>query len=166
MFDRLLKPKWQHPDPRKRQAAVESGNVPLEALATLAREDSEPAVRCCAIRRVDDLGLLAELLRSDPPSQIREAVEQRQQTLLGAPLDQAPSLETRLKSLQNSASPSLCDYLARHAVAVEIRSAALQQIRLVAIVRLQVVGVGDVPGVECQQLLFRIPQHLADIRVD
>ena len=128
MFDRLLKPKWQHPDPRKRQAAVESGNVPREALAAMVREDSDPDVRCCAIKRVDDLALLTQLMRSAPPSRIREAAEQRQQVLLAAPLDQAPSLDVRLKCLTEGTSPSLCDYLARNAVAVEIRSAALEQV--------------------------------------
>jgi hypothetical protein len=128
MFDRLLKPKWQHPDPRKRQAALESGNVPMEALVAVAREDRDAAVRCCAIRRLDDLGLLTELMRSDPPSQVREAVEQRQQELLATPLEQAPSLEARLASLRDGPSASLCGHLARRAVAVEIRSAALEQV--------------------------------------
>jgi hypothetical protein len=129
MFDRLLKPKWQHPDPRKRQAAVESGNVPREALAVVARQDSDPTVRCCAIGRVGDLGLLTELMRSDPPGQVREAVEQRQQELLAGPLDQAPSLDARLATLRDNPSTGLCGYLARKAVAVEIRSAALEGVK-------------------------------------
>jgi hypothetical protein len=128
MFDRLLKPKWQHPDPRKRQAAVESGNVPLEALAVMAREDNDSAVRCCAIRQLDDLALLTELMRSGPPDQIREAVEQRQQALLAAPLEQAPPLDACLASLRDGVSSSLCGYLVRNAIAVEIRSAALERV--------------------------------------
>ena len=126
MFDRLLKPKWQHPDPRKRQAALETGNVPPEALVAMAREDVDAAVRCCAIKRVDDLSLLVELQSNNPPQQVREAVEQRQRELLAAPLDQVPNLEVRLASLRSNASANLCGYLARHAVAVEVRSAALE----------------------------------------
>jgi len=129
MFDRLLKPKWLHPDPRKRQAALESGNVPAEALAAVAREDSDVVVRCCAIRRVDDLKLLTELLRGDSPGPVREAVEQRHRELLVTPLDQAPPLDARLASLRDEASSELCGFLARNAVAVEIRSAALERVR-------------------------------------
>jgi hypothetical protein len=126
MFDRLLKPKWQHPDPRKRQVALESGNVPLDALTTVAREDSDPGVRCCAIKRLDNLRLLAELLQADPPSRVREAVEQRQQELLARPLDQLPVLDERLTIIRALESRGLCGFLARNAVAVEIRSAALE----------------------------------------
>jgi Skp family chaperone for outer membrane proteins len=108
---------------------VESGNVPQEALVVVARQDSEPAVRCCAIARVDDLGLLTELLRSDPPSPVREAIEQRQQELLAGPLDRSPSLDARLATLRDSPSTNLCGYLARRAVAVEIRTLALEQVK-------------------------------------
>ncbi len=128
MFDRLLRPKWQHPDPRKRQAALESGNVPLDGLTKVAREDQDPDVRCCAIKQLDDLKLLAELMRADAPSQVREAVVQRQQELLARPMDQMPALDERLTVIRDIGSQSLCGFLAQNAAAVEIRCAALEQL--------------------------------------
>jgi hypothetical protein len=128
MFDRLLKPKWRHPDPRKRQAALETGNVPLEALASLASDDRDPTVRCCAIKRVDDLNLLAKLLQAGPPSQVREALEQRLQALLVTPLTQASPLEQRLAAIHDIESPAVWGFTARHADALEIRCAALERV--------------------------------------
>ena len=62
MFAHLLKPKWEHADPRTRRAALESGDAPPEAVAKAAREDPNPDVRLCAIQRIHDLALLADLI--------------------------------------------------------------------------------------------------------
>jgi hypothetical protein len=128
MFDRLLKPKWQHPDPRKRRAALETGQLPPDALATLAREDQDAAVRCAAIQRLEDLNLLLALLQTKPVAEVCEAVEKRQQALLSRPLEQSPSLEERLAIIRRLDSNRVCGFLARHADSIEIRSAALEQL--------------------------------------
>ncbi|MGB5678019.1 MAG: DUF349 domain-containing protein [Gammaproteobacteria bacterium] len=128
MLDHLLKPKWQHSDPRKRQAALESGTLPPEALATVAREDSDQDVRCSAILRVDDPDLLAGLLQEDLVDQVREMVVQRQSELLSRPLELAPSLEKRLAIIDKFESTDLCGRLVRNAEAAEIRTAALEQV--------------------------------------
>jgi hypothetical protein len=49
MFTRLFKPKWEHPDPRIRCQALESGDVSPEVLARAAREDLDLSVRRCAV---------------------------------------------------------------------------------------------------------------------
>ena len=66
MFTRLFKPKWEHPDPRIRAQALESGDVPPEVLAKVAREDQDPSVRRCAVQHLGDLELLTSLLASEP----------------------------------------------------------------------------------------------------
>jgi hypothetical protein len=128
MLNHLLKPKWQHSDPRKRQAALESGNLPPEVLATVAREDSDQDVRCSAILRVDDPDLLAGLLQEDLVDQVRETVLRRQSELLSRPLELPPSLDKRLAIIEKFESRDLCERLARNAVAAEIRTAALEQV--------------------------------------
>ena len=86
MFTRLFKPKWEHPDPRMRCQALESGDVPPEVLAKAAREDQDPTVRRCAVERLSDLELLASLLVSEPLPDIREAANRRQREVLAGPL--------------------------------------------------------------------------------
>jgi hypothetical protein len=129
MFSRLLKPKWEHTDPRKRQAALTSGNVPPEAVVKAAREDKDPNVRRCAIERVEDLGLLNELARADTQILIREAAGRRLQELLVRPFEQGPVLADRLDAIRHAESPGLCDFLVKNAEAVEIREAALEQVK-------------------------------------
>lgn len=128
MFDHLLKPKWQHSDPRKRQAALESGKLPPEALVKVALEDNDPDVRCSAIQRIDDPDLLAELLQADPVIQVREVVVRRQCELLARPLELPPSLDGRLTIIRKAESLDLCERLAQRAESVEIRTAALEQV--------------------------------------
>lgn len=125
MFDGLLRPKWQHADPRQRQAALESATLPPDVLATIVREDSDEHVRNSAIQRIDDLDLLAELLQT---GRDRDAVVQRQCELLAAPLDSPPALDQRLTLMRTSGSAELCANLARRAQTVEIRTAALEQL--------------------------------------
>ena len=128
MFTRLFKPKWEHPDPRIRRQALESGDVPPEVLAKTAREDQDPAVRRCAVERLADLELLAMLLACEPFPDIREAATRRRRELLAGPLEAGPSLAARLHAMTHAASPELWTCLARDAQAAEIRSAALQQV--------------------------------------
>ncbi|MEN8165863.1 MAG: DUF349 domain-containing protein [Pseudomonadota bacterium] len=128
MFSRLLKPKWEHADPRKRQAALTSEGVPPEAVVKAAREDKDPAVRRCAIERVEDLGLLNELARVDAQILIREAAGRRLRELLVRPLAQGPALADRLETIRQAEAPGLCDFLVKNAEAVEVRETALERI--------------------------------------
>ena len=129
MFTRLFKPRWEHPDPAVRRQALESGEVPPDVLARVAREDQDAGVRRCAVERLPDLVLLEALLTSEALSDIREAAERRRLELLAGPVQSEPPLATRLESLARVATPGLCAALAREAQSAEIRSAVLKQVR-------------------------------------
>jgi len=128
MFTRLFKPKWEHPDPRIRAQALESGDVPPEVLAKVAREDQDPSVRRCAVQHLGDLELLTSLLASEPLADIRDAASLRLREVLASPLPSGPPLAARLHAMRQAASPGVWTFLARDAHAAEIRVAALQQV--------------------------------------
>src|SRR5690606_6331380 len=65
-------PRWKHADPAVRAAAVyELGPEEGDALRALAREDAEARVRRAAVSRLDDVGLLGEIARTDPDEEVR-----------------------------------------------------------------------------------------------
>jgi hypothetical protein len=129
MFSRLFKPKWEHRDPRVRRKALESGAAPAEVLSKAAMEDSDTAVRLCAIARLTDLRILTTLASAETHGELREAAEARRRALLAAPLPQGPSLEARLEGLRNGPSTELCRFLARAAETPEVRVAALEWVQ-------------------------------------
>ena len=128
MFARFLRPKWQHADPRVRRLALESGDAPPEVLARAAREDEDPEVRRCAVQRLGDLSLLAELIGAESTTAIREAAIQRQRELLAGPMQEGPPLELREEAIRQAKSPQLCAFLARQAQAAEVRTLVLEQV--------------------------------------
>ena len=69
-------PRWKHVDPAVRTAAVfDLGPEESETLHALAREDSEACVRRAAVTRVESVGVLGEIGRTDPDEEVRsEAV--------------------------------------------------------------------------------------------
>ena len=69
-------PRWKHADPAVRAAAVyDLGPDETDALRVLAREDTDARVRRAAVNRIDDLTLLADVVRTDPDEDVRnEAV--------------------------------------------------------------------------------------------
>ena len=69
-------PRWKHADPVVRAAAVyDLGPEETDALRALAREDADARVRRAAVNRIDDLTLLADVVRTDPDEEVRnEAV--------------------------------------------------------------------------------------------
>jgi exonuclease SbcC len=133
MFTRLFRPRWEHSDPRIRRKAFESGDAPAQAVVEAARSDTDPGVRQCAVQRLADLDLLAELAGSDASAAIREAAGRRQRALLAGPLQDGPPLEARLQAVRRVPSPELCAFLARQAEVAELRSAALAQVQDIAL---------------------------------
>lgn len=129
MFTRLFRPRWEHSDPRIRRKAFESGDAPAQAVVEAARSDTDPEVRQCAVQRLEDLDLLAELAASDASAGIRETAGRRQRELLAGPLQDGPPLEARLHAIRRAPSPGLCAFLARGAQAADIRAAALEQVQ-------------------------------------
>lgn len=77
ILEKLLpQPRWKHPDPAVRAAAVyELGPDEADALHVLAREDAEARVRRAAVTRIDAVAVLGEVARTDPDEEVRaEAV--------------------------------------------------------------------------------------------
>ena len=73
-FSRKLRPqpRWKHADPAVRAAAVyDLGPDDGEALRALAREDADARVRRAAVKRIDDVGVLADIARTDPDEDVR-----------------------------------------------------------------------------------------------
>ena len=102
MFARFLKPKWEHSDPRVRRLALETGDVPPEVLARAAREDQDLGVRRCAVQRLCNLSLLAELIGAQAPAAICEAAIHRQRELLASPLEEGPPMELRVEVIRQA----------------------------------------------------------------
>src|SRR5687768_9121149 len=65
-------PRWKHADPAVRAAAVyDLGPDEGDALRALAREDAEARVRRAAVMRLDDVGVLGDIARTDPDEEVR-----------------------------------------------------------------------------------------------
>ena len=65
-------PRWKHADPAVRAAAVyDLGPDEGDALRALAREDAEARVRRAAVMRLDDVGVLGDIARTDPDEDVR-----------------------------------------------------------------------------------------------
>src|SRR5690606_36772513 len=65
-------PRWKHADPAVRAPAMyDMGPEEGEAQLALAREDADPRVRSAAVTRVDQIGVLAEIARTDPDEDVR-----------------------------------------------------------------------------------------------
>jgi len=73
LLDRFrTQPNERHPDPAVRLAHVQA--LPLEqsdAIAAVARDDPEPKVRCAAVAKLLEPGLLGEIARSDADESVR-----------------------------------------------------------------------------------------------
>jgi len=129
MFTHLFKPKWEHADPRIRRQALSSGAAPPEVLAQAACMDEDPGVRRCAVERLTDPELLAELIGTEAETDLRQTAGRRLRDVLAEPLQAGAPLASRLAALQHAPSPELCTFLAREAQAAEIRSAALEVVQ-------------------------------------
>lgn len=125
MFPRLFKPKWEHPDPGVRAAALAEIEVPAETLARVAAEDPDAGVRMAALARVLDLGLLAGIRAADPDDAVRGAAEARLLALICGPETDPPALDARLARLHEGVAPGLAARVAREARLPEVRLAAV-----------------------------------------
>jgi hypothetical protein len=118
-------PRWKHTDPNVRAAAVyELGATEGEALAALAREDSDARVRRAAVSRLDDGNALADIARTDPDEEVRaEAV--RALAGLAAEAGDAARASQVLHHLVELGRAREVVAIARSAASVDIRAAAV-----------------------------------------
>src|SRR5262245_13784680 len=71
-------PRWKHADPGVRMAAIyELGTDEQPVLSGIVRDDADARVRRAAVSRVDDTGLLGDVLRTDPDTDGRAEAQRR-----------------------------------------------------------------------------------------
>ncbi len=122
------KPKWQHSkiDVRK-QAIEELTATDIEVLLTIAKEDSEPQLRCMAVRKISDLDLLKQLMQ-ETHWEVKQLAEQRYLQLLAGLKAESPALQTRLAIIENLDNTALLEYLLRESQEVELRLLVLEKV--------------------------------------
>jgi len=125
-------PKWQSPKSQRRLEAI--GELlpeqpkDLEILSTLAREDSEPAVRREALKKLYDIDLLQQIQRRDLEAGVRDAAGTRIHELLAGKSPGGPSLDERLERVRRLTATPTLRYLIMEATPIEVRIAAVEQL--------------------------------------
>lgn len=131
MLSKLFRstPKWQSIKSQKRIEAIREllpeQDKDLEILTRLAREDSEPAVRREAVRKLHDLDILMQIQKRDLEAVVREAAGARLHELMAGKSPFSPPLGERLQRLERINSPQVLVALIREAEPVEVRLAAI-----------------------------------------
>jgi hypothetical protein len=126
LIDRL-RPRWRHPDPEIRAAAVRELDVEMHRLGAIAREDPDPRVRRVAIRKLDDPGVLEHVAASDSDPALRDlAAERLHEVLVAVACSAGPPSEcdSALARLADDASLAT---VAATAVHEPVRRAALSR---------------------------------------
>jgi exonuclease SbcC len=128
IFNRLLKPKWQHSNPRVRKQAIQGLDPSNPVLVQMIRQDRNPEVRQEAVGKVEELGLLQQVAEQDADPEVREAAVMRVRTLMAGEEPGPLSLETRLAFLEESTLTELLEFLARRGQESALRLAAIGRI--------------------------------------
>ena len=137
MLKRFLNPRWQHPDPEVRRAAVATlrCGADADAIAQVAREDVLPALRRLAMRQCRDLDLLLEIEENDTDDTVcKEAAQHYRQVLAGL-VDDGPSLAERLERAARVNNVQLIEFLARQGKDDALREQALARVEREAVLR-------------------------------
>ncbi len=131
VFKEFFKPKWQHRNPAVRQQAIELLDPERDkwTLLEIVHQDTEPRLRCLAVRKLADLKALLEIKRAATNWEVSQLAGQRYQQLLAGVKEPVPPLETRLSLVNESEDQALLEYLAQKAREVEVRLAALEKIQ-------------------------------------
>jgi exonuclease SbcC len=128
----LFRPKWRHPDPEVRRAAVATLDPETasasEALAELARSDPDPGVRMQAVTRLRDLDLLMALASDEPDGAVKQRALERFRHCLCSAAEPGFDVTTRIETLKRCADPEMWVYVAVHGEQAEIRLAALGRV--------------------------------------
>lgn len=125
-------PKWQSPKSQRRIEAIAEFQpeqpADLEILTKMAREDSEPAVRREAVRKLYDLELLSQIQRRDLEAMVRDMAGTRINELLAGKCRFSPELDTRLERIRKLQSPQVLCYLIKEAQPIDVKIAAVEQL--------------------------------------
>lgn len=128
--DRLFKPRWQHRKEHIRAEAVSKSNDPriFPLLDDIAENDESPLVRHNAIARLTRLERLRSLYKTEPDNNNRNFIHRRIRSLLLAPLDAGPGLESRIAFLDHWDDTESIERLASNASHARLRLTALKKI--------------------------------------
>jgi hypothetical protein len=128
LLDRL-RPRWRHPDPAVRAAAVrDMTDADGERLGSVATDDPDAGVRRIAIRRLADAALLERVAAEDADPSLREVAAERLRAVLldvavsGAPVEECEAALARL------VEPRQLAQAAASAAHAPVRSAALARV--------------------------------------
>jgi hypothetical protein len=125
-------PKWQSPKSQRRIEAIAEfqpeQTKDLDILVRMAREDSEPAVRREAVRKLHDLDLLQQIQRKDLDATVREAAASCFNELLAGKSPLSPPITQRIERIRQISSMQTLGYLIKEAQPIEIKIAAVEQI--------------------------------------
>ena len=128
IFQRFLKPKWQHSNPQVRKQAIRGLDPSDPVLVQMVRQDRNSEVRQEAVGKVEELGLLQQVAEQDADPEVREVAVTRVRTLMAGEEPGAPSLEERLAFLEASTLTEIPGFLARRGQESALRLAAVGRI--------------------------------------
>lgn len=125
-------PKWQSPKSQRRIEAVgefqPGESADLEILTRLAKDDSEPAVRREAVKKLHDLNLLTQIQRRDLESMVRDAAALRINELLAGKCNFSPDVDARIERIRQINSPQVLCYLIKEAQPIDVKIASVEQL--------------------------------------
>jgi len=131
LFERLRRPRWQHPDANVRRSAVARVERPVgdgvDPVVELARHDPDGAVRAVAVKRLDDLDELRNRLDADEDGRVREALGLRLRQLLTGGVGDRADLAARVSAINALADAKLLAHVLRNGREEAIRAAALER---------------------------------------
>ena len=124
----LSRPAHESADPKKRAHAIEHENSAelIQRLPDFARHDRDATVRMNALRRIDDLSLLADRARLDASAEVRALAQSRLRQLL---LDSTTAMVQRQRQVRVLDDPALLEEVARQAAETDLRRAAMERIQ-------------------------------------
>jgi hypothetical protein len=178
-----LRPRWRHPDPAVRAAAVrDMGAEDQDRLEAIAGSDPDPQVRRIAIEKLERAAPLERLAETDADHALRERARERLREVLvgiassGGPFGECDAALARLVDAPSLAAVAMAatDDRIRHAALARasgdrilrdvVRSAADPAIRRAALDRiedgamLRSIALGDVP----LELALQALDHIDD----
>jgi exonuclease SbcC len=127
---RLFKPKWQNKNADIRLEAVTHEQDPdlIQSLVEIAAGDSDPKIRCAAVKRLHQLGNILKLYANETDPTVKALQEERIRQLAAATNETRPPLDLRLQVVKLTKDRTLIEHIATHAPEAELRRAAMEKV--------------------------------------
>jgi len=127
---RLFKPKWQNKNADIRLEAVTHEQDPdlINSLVEIAGSDSDPRIRCAAVKRLHQLANILKLYASENDPTVKALQEERIRQLAAATNDTRPPLDVRMQVIKMTSDRTLIEHIATHAPEAELRRAAIEKV--------------------------------------